>query len=128
MPRIIRKLTEAEQAKLDASRKSAASDEPQIREQAKSKRKDGRGHWPAGVPRNDVPDEWPEMRKQLAKLLQSPDRRPGVRDDKFVRSKQGLARYLQVSERTIRRWLTGEDQPPAAQVKLMRTWQRHWQG
>lgn len=38
------------------------------------------------------------------------------------RSVRGLAKYLGVSDRTVRHWLAGEWTPPAAQVAALAAW------
>lgn len=41
-----------------------------------------------------------------------------------VASIRVVAAYCGVSDRTVRRWLTGEDWPPASQIRRMRAWLR----
>lgn len=41
-----------------------------------------------------------------------------------VVSIRALADYCRVSDRTVRRWLSGEDWPPATQVRAMAEWVR----
>ena len=89
-----------------------------------SKREDKRGHWPKGKPRNSPPKDWPRVRDKLAKLLVSPDRGPNP--DEFVRSRLGLARWLKISDRQVRRWLSSEDMPSVQRVELIKKWMSHW--
>ena len=79
-----------------------------------SKRDDGRGHWPKGKRRNDPSPEWPQMLKQLQRLLRTPSRNRGEKG--LHRSRRGLANYLGVSERQVRRWLSKEDMPSTDRV------------
>lgn len=44
--------------------------------------------------------------------------------ERGVRSIRVVAAWCRVSDRTVRRWLTGEDWPPAQQVRRMRQWLR----
>lgn len=39
-----------------------------------------------------------------------------------VRSIRVLADHLRVSDRTVRRWLTGEDWPPPTQLRRIKSW------
>lgn len=41
-----------------------------------------------------------------------------------VASIRVVAAYCGVSDRTVRRWLTGEDWPPATQIRRLRGWLR----
>lgn len=63
-----------------------------------SQRVDGRGHWPRGKHRNPAPA--PEVLSAL---------RRAHRTAKV--SYRGLARSLEVNDRTVRRWAAGEDHP-----------------
>jgi hypothetical protein len=92
----------------------------------KSTREDGRGHWPAGKARNDVPSDWSAVRRKLERLLASPER--ASTDKEFVRSRLGLARWLGVSDRQVRRWLGSEDSPSAERVAAIKKWMSHWAG
>jgi len=40
------------------------------------------------------------------------------------RSARAVAEYCDVSDRTVRRWLDGEDWPPADQIRAMAAWVR----
>lgn len=66
-----------------------------------------KGHWPAGKRRNN-PRGWPLLLGRLKKYCEQRD------------SVKGAARAIGVCDRTLRRWLTGEDVPgeeSAAQVR-----------
>jgi hypothetical protein len=65
-----------------------------------SKRQDGRGHWPAGKPRSTLTAA--ERAAVVAKLRKGVDAYQSIR---------GVARVLEVSDRSIRRILEGEAQP-----------------
>lgn len=67
-------------------------------------RKDGRGHWTPGKRRSDASDK--DVRRALAAI-----RRANERDNHSLRS---IARTLGVNDRSVRRWLAGEDTPTAA--------------
>lgn len=41
-----------------------------------------------------------------------------------VASLRVVAEYCGVSDRTVRRWLAGEDWPPASQIRRIRSWLR----
>jgi len=63
-----------------------------------SQRQDNRGHWPAGKPRNPPPP--PDLIAGMIDLYQA--ERASLR---YMAAKIG------VSDRTLRRWLAGEDHP-----------------
>ena len=63
-----------------------------------SHRKDNRGHWPAGKPRHPVPP--PELIVGLNALY--------LHQHASLRY---MAEKIGVSDRTLRRWLAGEDHP-----------------
>jgi len=65
----------------------------------KSKRADGFGHWPAGKHRSTL--SVADRAKVLRKLRRANEER----------SIRAIARTLDVSDRSIRRILAGEDQP-----------------
>lgn len=71
-----------------------------------SKRADGRGHWPAGVPRHAPADHWPRTIESLRTLLE----RHGARGTAI--SAAALARAIGVSDTTVRRWVAGRFAPP----------------
>lgn len=91
----------------------------------KSEREDKRGHWPKGKPRNETRQDWPKLRKKLERLLASPARKTPI-EEEFVRSRSGLSRWLGVHEKTVRRWLSGEDSPAAETVDRIEQWIAHW--
>lgn len=68
-----------------------------------SSRKDGRGHWTPGKPRSDASDT--DVRRTLAAI-----RRANERDKHSLRS---IARTVGVSDRAVRRWLSGDHRPTA---------------
>ena len=80
----------------------------------KSAREDKRGHWPKGKRRNDPSPEWPQVLKQLQRLLRTPSRNRGEKG--LQRSRRGLANYLGASERQVRRWLAKEHMPTTDRV------------
>jgi len=87
----------------------------------KSQRPDKRGHWPRGKRRHAVdPQRHQTAILRLSALLDAHSgRRDGV-------SRLGLARYVGVSDRTVRRWLSQEDLPsPQALRKIERWLHRH---
>jgi len=78
---------------------------------------DRRGNWTKGKRRNEPGSDWARVRKRLERLLRDPQRKateglPG-------RSRAGLAAWLGVSDRAVRRWLSGEDMPSAESVAAM---------
>ncbi len=66
---------------------------------ARTKRADGRGHWPAGKRRGDGPIPR-RLRARMERAIEGGQI-----------SIRGIARHLGVSDRTVRRWLTGEHWP-----------------
>jgi hypothetical protein len=89
---------------------------PQKRIKPVGNRSDKRGHWPKGKRRNDPGRKWPAVRKRLDRLLRTPDTGP-IDESRPRRSQIGLGRYLDVSDRTIRRWLRGEQLPSEESVE-----------
>lgn len=80
-----------------------------------------RGHWPAGKRRNPPPPA--VLLEQVRTLLAT--RHTGTRPVRGVRvSACGLAAWCGVSDRAVRRWLSGEDCPPRDAVRRIRTWAR----
>lgn len=65
----------------------------------KTKRPDGRGHWPRGKRRSDLSER--ERETVLATIR-------GASETESLRS---IARKLHVSDRSVRRWLSGDDWP-----------------
>jgi hypothetical protein len=75
-----------------------------------------RGHWPLGKRRNSVDPE--QLAAALAALAV-------VLDTRYCRglvSLRALADHLGVSDRSVRRWLSGEDYPPARVLRRIETW------
>lgn len=66
----------------------------------KSKRPDGRGHWPAGKRRSSLT---PAAAHAHAKKIRA------MAED--LGGYRAVARSLGVSDRTVRRWISGEDYP-----------------
>jgi hypothetical protein len=79
----------------------------------KSAREDKRGHWPKGKRRNEPTPDWPKVRRRLERLLRTPSR---SHSGEVSRSRCGLARFLRVSDRQVRRWLALDDMPSAETV------------
>lgn len=82
---------------------------------SKSARADGRGGWPSGKLRHEQQGHWPATLRALGRLLTQEPRHG-------VRSRKALARELEASDRTVRRWLAGEDLPPAETQDAVRAW------
>lgn len=74
----------------------------------KSKRADGLGHWPAGKSRSTLTAA--ERARVIRKL-----RKAAVE----LESVRAVARTLEMSDRSIRRILSGEDQPSERMQKLV---------
>ena len=75
-----------------------------------SQRDDGRGHWPAGKRRNPAPDgvDLDRLMADVRRVIDS-RRQAGA-------SIKSLAVSLGVDVRTLRKWLSRDDNPPASQV------------
>lgn len=85
----------------------------------KSKRKDNRGHWPAGKRRNPDKGDWSKIRLSLARFL----------DDYFSPgqiSARALAGDLGVSDRSVRRWISGDDRPSVEAQEAIQQWLAEW--
>lgn len=80
-----------------------------------STRKDGRGHWPAGKRRNPDAGHWSRTRLALQQILDDHWRRG-------ERSYAALAAELGVSDRAVRRWLSGTHRPHPDYQQLLATW------
>lgn len=81
----------------------------------KSARRDGRGGWRPGKRRNQDCGDWSRLRIDLVAMF----------DDAWrfgVRTPSRLAATLGVSERSVRRWLAGEDRPAPAHQEAIRAW------
>lgn len=64
-----------------------------------------KGHWPKGRRRNPDGGQWSSVRLRLQKLLTDhhQPRRLSIR---------AVAKVVGTNERTVRRWMRGEDRPP----------------
>ena len=79
-----------------------------------SKRHDKRGHWPAGKRRHADSGQWSRTRLTISALVNE-------HYSHGVRSMRALAVAVGVSDRAVRRWLSGEDRPsPQMQVMCQR--------
>lgn len=76
-----------------------------------------KGHWPKGKRRNQ-----PLPQRQINGLMRRVKARitPGTRRE--GQSAKQTAREIGVSDRTLHRWLTGEDNPSAAHLVLIQAW------
>lgn len=82
-----------------------------------------RGHWPAGKRRHETPAEWPDIKSRILRAVRAPDMRTrkSARENGPRLSLRGVAEFVGVHERTVRRWMRGIDIPPAAAMaKLAR--------
>lgn len=82
----------------------------------RSKREDGRGHWPAGRHRNPDTGNWSEIRLQLQALL---DNHYSIAKRIYVLA---CAEDIGVSERSVRRWLAGSHRPEPESQKKIASW------
>lgn len=69
-----------------------------------------------GVRVNDPGPQWGHLKADLLNALREPVR--------GVRSTRVLAEECGVSDRAVRRWLSGDDMPSAERVRIMRRWLR----
>ena len=83
--------------------------------QHKSARADGRGGWTPGKRRNQDVGDWQRIRITLASLLND-------RPEAGRVSVRSIARVIGVADRTLRRWLSGEDRPAPAAQEMLRQW------
>ena len=81
----------------------------------KSARQDGRGGWIPGKRRNQDVGDWSRLRIDLAAIFADAW-------DFRLRTPTRLARDLGVSEKTVRRWLSGEDRPAPESQEAVRVW------
>jgi hypothetical protein len=79
-----------------------------------SARADGRGGWPTGKRRHPV-GTWPATLARLVVLLRDHARRGVV-------SGNALAAAVGVGEKTVRRWVSGEDLPSAEMQAAVKRW------
>ncbi len=85
---------------------------------SKSARDDGRGGWPEGKPRHARQPHWAATLRALGQLL--------TKEPKWgVRSRKALARDVSTTDRTVRRWLSGEDIPTPETQQAVREWVEH---
>jgi predicted transcriptional regulator len=85
------------------------------KKQNKSARQDGRGGWIPGKRRNQDVGDWSRLRIDLAALFADAW-------DFRLRTPTRLARDLGVSEKTVRRWISGEDRPAPESQEAVRVW------
>lgn len=83
--------------------------------QTKSARADGRGGWIPGKRRHLDVGDWQRIRIDLVALLDAAYRRG-------IRSRRALGIRMGVSEKTVRRWLSGEDRPSPEAQEALRAW------
>lgn len=74
---------------------------------------DAKGHWPAGKRRNQ-----PLPQRQINGLMRRL-RKATETEDHSLRS---CAAEIGVSDRTLRRWIAGEDNPSAEHLVLLQQW------
>jgi hypothetical protein len=83
----------------------------------KAKPRPTKGHWPLGKRRNKVADDWHQVRETLTQLVT-------VHLVATIRSQTALAEKLGVSQRSVGRWISGEDVPQSLYQSKLRTWCR----
>jgi len=81
----------------------------------KSARADGRGGWTTGKRRHENVGDWQRIRLRIVSLLND-------RPQYGVISARAISLALGVSDRTVRRWLQGEDRPSPADQERLRAW------
>lgn len=80
----------------------------------KSKRQDKRGHWEKGKRRNPV-GGWNRIRRGIQSLLDNHATRGVI-------SFRAIAAAVGVDDRTVRRWMSGEDVPSTDSAALAKAW------
>lgn len=85
------------------------------RRKTKSCRADGRGGWVRGKRRNADVGDWARVRIDLVALINEHFRLGVI-------SAAALANELGVSDRSVRRWMAGEDRPAPETQEAIRTW------
>lgn len=80
-----------------------------------SLRSDRRGHWPAGRRRQPNVVSWGKVRLRLERFLAAYHERGTV-------SQRALAADLGVSDRSVGRWLRGEDRPRPEMQLAVEAW------
>ena len=83
----------------------------------KSARQDGRGGWTPGKRRHADVGDWARLRTQLAAMLSNHYSR-----GTDGRNNVAVAAACGVGERSVRRWLSGEDWPSPAAQKAVKRW------
>lgn len=81
----------------------------------KSKRSDGRGHWPAGKRRNPDAGNWGRTRLAVRRFIDA-NYSPGSI------SYRALAADLGISDRSVRKWITGQSRPDPATQEAVEQW------
>lgn len=74
-----------------------------------------KGHWPAGSCRHPDGGNWSRIRLSLTSLTTE-------HYERGIRSTEAVAAALDVSGRSVRRWISGEDVPAPELQDLLRTW------
>jgi len=85
------------------------------KKKTKSARADGRGGWPVGKKRHADVGDWQRIRLRVCSLL----------DDRYEYGRvtvRAIAAAIGVSDRTMRRWLSGEDRPSPEDQERLRAW------
>lgn len=85
----------------------------------RSQREDGRGHWPKGKRRNQDAGNWQRIRLSTHRLIENHWRHGKI-------TYRALAAAVGVSDRTIRRYLAGEDRPPVELQEAIEQWALEW--
>lgn len=73
-----------------------------------------KGHWTAGKRRNSPGASWPDTLRDLKARLARPIHGKV--------SRRAVAEWCDVSDKTVRRWLCGEDVPGPASAKRVASW------
>lgn len=77
------------------------------------------GHWQKGVRRSDAAPR--AVRRVMRRAVKIMDRYQSA-------SRRALAAHLGVSDRTVRRWIAGEDLPSAADLARVTAWLDGFEG
>lgn len=85
----------------------------------RSTRDEGRGHWPRGKRRNPDRGNWSKVRLSASRFIEDNWRYGEI-------SYKALAADLGVDDRTVRRWLGGQDRPPVASQEAIEQWVTEW--
>lgn len=81
----------------------------------KSARADGRGGWPVGKRRHTDVGDWQRIRLRIVSLIADRYQHGRI-------SARALSIAIGVNDRTVRRWLAGEDRPSPADQERLRAW------